>query len=202
MNDEHNIRQYAHGRYRLSLLEKPAYFFRRTAVSKYLRDCDIIVDMGCGYHGRFLRWYLKHYSAKQAIGIDFEASGELADKRIIFLKADLNGALNLAAASVDLVTSLAVLEHLSKPAWHLAEIYRVLKPDGRLVLTSPSPLAKPVLEFLAAFSLINREEIQDHKHYFKERELKEMLGGIGFAKDKIKTKTFLFGLNNLVVAVK
>lgn len=45
--------------------------------------------------------------------------------------------LPIAANSVDTVLLLDVLEHLPRPADCLAEIHRVLKPGGRLVLQVP-----------------------------------------------------------------
>ena len=51
--------------------------------------------------------------------------------------------------SFDIVTMLAVLEHLSYPEDILKEINRILRKDGRLVLTVPSKIAKPILEFMA-----------------------------------------------------
>jgi 2-polyprenyl-3-methyl-5-hydroxy-6-metoxy-1,4-benzoquinol methylase len=47
-------------------------------------------------------------------------------------------ALTFADASFDVVTSLEVIEHVSRPKAMLAEIARVLRPGGTLVLSCPS----------------------------------------------------------------
>jgi GT2 family glycosyltransferase len=45
--------------------------------------------------------------------------------------------LDLATASVDMIVSGDVLEHVNEPEAALAELARVLRPDGHLVLTVP-----------------------------------------------------------------
>ena len=65
-----------------------------------------------------------------------------------------------------MVTLLAVLEHLNYPLDMLREIARVLKPNGILLLTVPSHLAKPVLEFLAyKLKIVSEDEIRANKSY-------------------------------------
>ena len=66
---------------------------------------------------------------------------------------------------------LAVLEHLSYPEDILKEIHRVLKKDGRLIITVPSKIAKPILEFLSyKMNVIDRLEIEDHKKYYNKKD--------------------------------
>lgn len=76
----------------------------------------------------------------------------------------------------DLITMLAVLEHIENPDDMFKEIYRVLKPNGNLILTTPTPRAKPVLEFLSfRLKLIDKKEILDHKRYWNKNELINLL---------------------------
>lgn len=77
--------------------------------------------------------------------------------------------------SVDIVLSLAVIEHLNSPENYLSEIYRIMSPGGYAVLTTPSTYGKPVLETLAALRLIAKEEIDDHKIYYNKKTLTEVL---------------------------
>ena len=45
--------------------------------------------------------------------------------------------------------TLTVIEHFERPRVHVAEMYRLLRPGGTLLLTTPSRRARPVLEFMA-----------------------------------------------------
>lgn len=75
-----------------------------------------------------------------------------------------------------MVTLLAVLEHLNYPLDMLRETARVLKPNGILLLTVPSHLAKPVLEFLAyKLKIVSEDEIRDHKTYYNKKDLTTLI---------------------------
>jgi len=56
---------------------------------------------------------------------------------------------SLESESMDLVCSLAVIEHLNSPDNYLSEIKRILRTGGTCIMTTPSVYGKPVLEFLA-----------------------------------------------------
>jgi SAM-dependent methyltransferase len=91
----------------------------------------ILVDIGCGvkpYESIFLP-YVSRY-----VGIDLHNSPYGTSK------IDLLGSAyqtNLASSFCDLVLCTEVLEHLKEPGQALKEFYRILKPNGRLILTVP-----------------------------------------------------------------
>lgn len=67
-------------------------------------------------------------------------------------------ALPLADASVDIVTSFGVLEHLNDPHGVLRSLRRVLKPDGQVVLTADclrdaADTGFPLSDFREAFDV-------------------------------------------------
>jgi ubiquinone/menaquinone biosynthesis C-methylase UbiE len=101
----------------------------------------------------------------------------------------------------DVVSLMAVLEHLEKPLEILQEIHRVLKKEGVLVGTVPSKAAKPILEFLSyKLGIVNESEIRDHKQYFNQKDLMEIFKKAGFG--KMRHQYFQFGMNNYFVAHK
>src|SRR4029079_4754423 len=102
----------------------------------------------------------------RGVGIDRRAPAVESDK-LTTLRADLEATLPFGPDTFDVITMLAVLEHLNDPLRVLAEIRRVLSPRGTLILTVPSHAAKPVLEFLAyRLHLVSHAEIADHKRYY------------------------------------
>lgn len=168
--------------------------YRYSRVFKTLKKFNHIkqvYDLGCG-SGQLVQ--LLHEQGYDAYGIDVKS-----DQRII--AADLNKALPLPDTSVDLITSLANIEHLEQPLFNLHEIYRVLRKDGVLILTTPSTAATPVLEFLAyRLKWIDEAEIRDHKIYFSKKLLQHYLQKVGF--QQIIVKRFQMGMNLHAIAIK
>ena len=96
---------------------------------------------------------------------------------------------------------LAVLEHLSYSEDILKEIHRVLKKDGRLIITVPSKIAKPILEFLSyKMHVIDRLEIEDHKKYYNKKDIFEAAEISNFIVEK--HKYFQLGCNNFAILKK
>lgn len=128
-----------------------------------------LLDVGCGWEARLLHELEPFIS--RGVGIDFKAP-DLKSSKLSTISARLSDRLPFEAASFDVVTMLAVLEHLERPRDIVSEIGRILRPGGRLILTVPSPAAKPVLEFLAfKVGIVSRTEIEDHKEYFDRQAL-------------------------------
>jgi SAM-dependent methyltransferase len=122
------------------------------------------------------------------------------------LQLSLDGAVRLPFpdASFSCVTSLAVIEHLEPaglPAL-MAEIHRVLKPGGQLVVTTPHGFADGILRLMARLGLVSKEEIEEHKSLFYHRHIRDLLTGAGFPAPETRVRGFLFGLNILAVARK
>ena len=106
--------------------------------------------------------------------------------------------LPFEAASFEVVTMLAVLEHLNHPILVLKEIERVLVPNGILLMTVPSRTAQPVLEFLAhRLKIISEAEIRDHKKYYNKKDLLEALAQAGNLKVE-KHRYFQCFMNNFI----
>ena len=98
-----------------------------------LKQCEayvkgVTLDVGCG-HKPYEKTFFS--GAEKYIGMDY-----LTDRS----KPDVVGSatdIPLGDASFDTVVCTEVLEHVPDPLKALREMYRVLKPGGYLVLTTP-----------------------------------------------------------------
>ncbi len=111
-----------------------------------------ICDVGCGC-GILLGDVLQRFHQVHGYGIDvsdvmldharrvLEAWG--VGERASFLRGDLRH-VPLSGASCDAVLAMEVLEHLPNPAAGLAELARIVKPQGWLITSIPVADAAPV----------------------------------------------------------
>jgi ubiquinone/menaquinone biosynthesis C-methylase UbiE len=166
-----------------------------------------ILDIGCGCYPLFLL----HTEFNEKVGMDkvlqpHEIGEWFNIGRIKIVNYDSVAAnqLPFGDANFDVVTMLAVLEHLScVDADKLArEIYRVLKPGGRYILTTPAFWTGRLLKIMADLRLASPVEIADHKKEYRMPEIKEILAKAGFRQENIKSGCFEFGCNTWAAAVK
>jgi SAM-dependent methyltransferase len=111
---------------------------RRALLLSAARAGERVLDLGCGA-GRFVAALRDH--GADPVGVDV-ADGALERARRNVPGADLrrledDGSLPLGHGSVDLVWCSEVLEHVADTDGLLLEVRRVLRPRGRLVVTTP-----------------------------------------------------------------
>jgi ubiquinone/menaquinone biosynthesis C-methylase UbiE len=155
------------------LLEPLLRWLRLRKVIAQVPPDTRVLDVGCGRTAAFLHTIAPRI--KQGVGVDFKVAttrtGNVETSQI-----RLNGILPFEDASFDVVTMLAVLEHVEHEKSILKEIHRVLKDNGKLILTVPSVWSQPVLEFLAyRLKIVSESEIRDHKRYYDRQKLRKVL---------------------------
>lgn len=145
-----------------------------------------VLDLGCG--GGSLT-YLMAKKGAEVVGVEYEAEG-LAFARQNLASADPFNHLryNLVQGSAydlpcednsfDVVVSCEVIEHLETPERMLAEAKRVLKPGGRLVLTTP-------------YRLTEEPKDPNHVHEFYPNELRALMQQT-FAETQVKETHHMF----------
>jgi SAM-dependent methyltransferase len=100
-----------------------------------------VLDVGCG-GGAMLRAIARRGSAR-LVGVEVSAGAVRAIEEAGFeaVRVDLEeGKLPFASGSFDVVLCYDVFEHLFSPELLLAEIHRVLAPEGRAFLCVPNSL--------------------------------------------------------------
>ncbi len=159
-----------------------------------------LCDFGCGSKILFLNTLKSNI--RLGVGLDLDINLQ-ADEKIKLILCDLENDIPLHSNTFDVITSLAVLEHLNNPLQNLKEAYRILKRNGVLLLTTPAPASKWILELFAhKLGILSVDMIRGHKHYFDKKTLKEMFILAGFEEKNITIKNFQAGFNNFVIANK
>lgn len=99
----------------------------------------------------------------------------------------------------DTIVLLAVLEHIE--VTKVSEIFKkfkdYLRNDGTIFLTTPTPAAKPVLEILAFLGILDKKNIEEHKHYWNKKDLYKLAQDIDYK--VIEYKKFQLGFNQYIV---
>ena len=169
---------------------------------KAVKPLEQIADLGSGFYGHTLLEIIKLFPGiKNAVGVDLSVAEKAADPKIKLVAADLNKILPLKNETFGAVICTAVIEHLTDPELMAGEAFRILRPGGMLILTTPSRLNKKIVEFLAfRLGWFDQAEIADHKNYFMPAELESLLSRAGFK--NIKIKFFQVSLNILAVCQK
>ncbi len=114
------------------------------AINRHIADRPpvlSVVDLGAA-EGKTLVEMARRLGPGDYLGVEYDESLMLAASdlpaSVKLIQGDINDLFTVPDASVDAVTALAVLEHLTDPVRALAEVRRILKPGGVLVATAPS----------------------------------------------------------------
>lgn len=142
-----------------------------------------LLDVGCST-GAFVKLALE--SGFDAEGIDLSEPATSYGRNQLGLRLRCGDftAEALPAASYDIVTLWATLEHLPDPGAFVAEAHRVLRPSGMLALTVPN-------HHSATQRLLGRRNRYvgvDHLNYFTGRSLSRLVERHGFRAEMVRTR--------------
>jgi 2-polyprenyl-3-methyl-5-hydroxy-6-metoxy-1,4-benzoquinol methylase len=101
------------------------------------RPGGILLDLGCG-DGRFTMEVARQAGVERALGLELvdEIAEQARRNGVEVSQADLAERLPFDDASIDVVHSNQVIEHLSFTDHFLREIRRIVRPDGYAVLST------------------------------------------------------------------
>lgn len=143
-----------------------------------------VLDIGCG-GGAFLS--LCQMRGWKALGVEPSRDAAAhARQRGLDVYGQAWPVMTLADASVDAVTFINVLDHVSDPFEALREAARVLKPDGLLYLrVLNAPVHARLKQLLA---LVGLEDVAVlHRYGFGRRTFSVLLPRMGFAPIALRT---------------
>lgn len=183
------------------VLEPVLSYLRISKVERYINKYSnpTLLDIGCGQKHLLLNRIKNNIN--KGYGIDENITSK-SFQNITIINKNVENGIPFLNNEIDVITILAVLEHLNNPVFILREIERVLKPGGMLLMTVPSIWSKPVLEFLAfKLGIVDPVQIKTHKTYYNYKLIMGLFSNIEKLVIK-KHQYFQIFMNNFVVGEK
>jgi SAM-dependent methyltransferase len=154
-----------------------------------------IVDVGCG-DGLYTELTAQLAHEHRVVGVDWAAGPlkQAAERGLTLVRGSLDVGLPFASDSFDVVILSEVVEHLVDTDGGLAELHRVLRPGGHLILSTPNLAAwfnrglllagvQPIFSEVSFSRVYGRpgHVVAGHLRLFTRRALVEFLADRGFA---------------------
>ncbi len=175
-------------------------YLRIRKTLKHIKNGVNILDIGCGDCALLNK--IKN-RIKCGVGID-ERIKPQKNNNIELKKLSIKTGLPFEKSTFDVITMTAFIEHLDNPYKLLNDVNRVLKKNGLIIITTPTPKSRPIWEFLVNLGFSDEESDEEgvnaHKHYFNLNELSTILKETGFK--IVESKLFEFGMNSFIVGEK
>ena len=120
----------------INTLKNKFHYNRYKLVKGMLKKEGKLLDIGCRSqspglpHMRFL-----NYVGGDGIGLDIE-NIDNPDKP--FIRGDITKRTIFKSASFDCITALEIFEHIEEYDKAILEIKRLLKPDGKFIMSTPN----------------------------------------------------------------
>ncbi len=177
------------------------YFERRTAgtehderrvreyiLSKIPSSARTVLDVGCGR-----AWIAKELINNKDFICSLDISYTNPAHALELYPSDNHSAVVADALalpfrdnSFDCIVSSEVIEHIEEPERFITELFRCLKPNGKLIITTPY---KEVIQYHLCIHCNKPTPVNAHLHSFDENKLKILYKG----KDLANFEWFAFG---------
>ena len=177
-------------------------------IDKLLKGKEALVDLGCG-SGEILDSMKGRYRTRIGLDISDKRLKQLHDRPGTgwkFQHTDLNEPFPLPTNFADTVLANQVIEHIKDPCFFAMETFRILKPGGMAVVTTPNiRYIKHIWRLVGlgrgpstgGRAVLDGAWDNGHIHYFTHRDLREAFDGAGFS--YIQSQAFIdLAHNNLL----
>lgn len=158
-------------------------------------DANMILDVGCG--GAWLASALVP-GGKKVISMDISTTNPLRAMELVSsphhngLVADVFH-LPLKKDSIDCIVASEIIEHVQDPQLFMASLFNVLKPGGRLIITTPY---NETIQYSLCIHCNRRTPHHAHIHSFTESKIKSLAPAMAAV---LKTRVFN---NKLLINLK
>ena len=177
---------------------------RRAFLLEHVRAGDRVLDLGCG-DGAFAAALVQAGAAVTGVDVAAEAVRRARERapQAAIEQVPEGDALPLDEDAFDVVWAGEVLEHVADVVGLLAEVRRVLRWGGTLLVTTPNlPRLAVALEALRGAPLEQRLDPRaDHLRFFTARTLAAVLQDAGFTDTSVRAHGGVRGAQRALSAV-
>ena len=176
----------------------------KVVLSNLSKEDQHIADIGCG-EGITLEKVSRLFPDKDFIGVDHLRENLLicALHNLKIVGGDICN-LPFASGHFDCVLFLEVIEHLSKPAFAISEIHRILKTAGKLIIIFPNDKMFQIARIMT-FKFSEAFYDPGHITQLTPKDIRIFLNHHGFKVLKQKSIPFFvwhLSLNHVVICEK
>lgn len=166
---------------------------REYILSKTPKDNSPILDVGCGS-----AWVARHFTSRGRPVISLDISHINTVKALSLVPSDKHSAvvanslqLPFPDNSISTIIASEVIEHIVEPAAFIKELFRVVKPGGELIITTPY---KERIQYCLCIHCNQKTPLHAHLHSFSE----QMLTGYYTGSDLQSCSYHIFGNKALI----
>ena len=160
------------------MIEARGYDQRRLKILAKLATGRTVLDVGYAQQpnphlGRFHRTGLDLNRPKSDVKYEEELVGNVSSVTELF-----------AGRTFDTIIAAEIIEHLENPFELLRDLRTILADDGRLLVSTPNPLAFPVV-IAELLRLKKFFYTRDHLYYFLPRWVERLFEATGYRVEKV-----------------